>query len=506
MKIIIVEDEIRIREGIVNLLGKLGSEYEVLGDAKDGAEGLKLCLEKRPDLVITDIRMPGKDGLEMLADIYAAGLKVKTIVLSAYTEFEYARNAMKLGVTEYLIKPISLMDFSSALDNIKLQIQEEKLKTPSKIGSLDQMIKDIFFEAIDLDDEIRNYIRDTYGIDDSQKVWLSIAYLGNLYEKIDKYKRVLREMFSSYEGAEFILIESPYRKSLIFVATNYKNAKDVEHWLQYRMLQADAEGIVFGCVEAPNLSGMKTSFDSLYKYMEWNIAFEKEVLISYPRITDVQTVICTYPMDAEAGLRQAMCINDIDKINRTVARFHDTFNDGRIYNPREVKECYVRFLWFAMEIAGDLGNLKDGSLDRQELLRRIMNANTKAELKQLTDEVLCAIAAPNKESDTVNDLTVKRAQSLIHEYYNTGITLDEIASKLNITPEYLGTKFRTETGVTFSTYMRDYRMTKAKELLLGTNLKLYEIADKVGYNDAKYFSRVFKEATGMLPAEYRKTK
>jgi len=506
MKIVIVEDEIRIREGIVNLLKKLGEEYEVIGDAKDGAEGLKLCLEKQPDLVITDIRMPEMDGLEMLTRLYDNNLRAKAIVLSAYTEFEYARSAMKLGVTEYLLKPISLMDFSNALDNVKMQIQEEMLKKPSRIGSLDQIVRDIFYEAIEIDDEIKEYLINTYSVFSDRPAWIACAYLGNLYEELDKYKRVLGNIFASCETSSFVMLDSPYRKSLIFVTFCYSDVTELERWLQYRILQHDADGIVFGCVESPDLFGMKNSFESLYKYMEWNISFEKEILISYPKITQIQTVICTYPMDAESQLRQALCSGDKEKVVSAVNKFHYSFNDGRIYEPREIKDCYVRFLWFAMEVAKDLGSINDKALDRQELLRRIMNANTKSELRLLSLEVAETVSSGKKETVDVSDLTVKRAQSIIHEYYNTGITLDEIASKLNITPEYLGTKFRTETGVTFSTYMKDYRMAKAKEILLGTNLKLYEIADRVGYNDPKYFSRVFKEATGMLPAEYRKTK
>ena len=100
MKIIIVEDEIRIREGIAKLINRLGDDYEVLGEASNGEEGIELCLKTTPDLIITDIRMPKKDGIEMLTHIYEQGLKPKAIVVSAYSEFEYARGAMKLGVTE----------------------------------------------------------------------------------------------------------------------------------------------------------------------------------------------------------------------------------------------------------------------------------------------------------------------------------------------------------------------------------------------------------------------
>ena len=105
MRVLIVEDEIRIREGIVKLLDKLDNDYQVVGEAIDGQQGLELCRSENPDLIITDIRMPNMDGLEMLSTIYQENKNPKAVVLSAYSEFEYARGAMKLGVTEYLLKP-----------------------------------------------------------------------------------------------------------------------------------------------------------------------------------------------------------------------------------------------------------------------------------------------------------------------------------------------------------------------------------------------------------------
>ena len=104
----------------------------------------------------------------------------------------------------------------------------------------------------------------------------------------------------------------------------------------------------------------------------------------------------------------------------------------------------------------------------------------------------------------MSHLTVRKAIALIREYYKDGITLDEISRRLRVTPEYLGTLFHREVGTSFSTYIRNVRMDKARELLCGTQLKLYEIAEKTGYSDPKYFSKVFREVTGLTPAEYRK--
>lgn len=108
MKIVIVEDEIRIREGLSKLVRKLNENYEVVGEASNGVEGLEVIRSVQPDVIITDIKMPMMDGLEMLNLLADKEIKAKTIVLSAYSEFEYARQAMRLGVKEYLLKPIVL--------------------------------------------------------------------------------------------------------------------------------------------------------------------------------------------------------------------------------------------------------------------------------------------------------------------------------------------------------------------------------------------------------------
>ena len=149
-----------------------------------------------------------------------------------------------------------------------------------------------------------------------------------------------------------------------------------------------------------------------------------------------------------------------------------------------------------------MGKVQISEINQQELLSRIMNAKLREELTDASSLVLQKLAS-TQDTDTTH-LTVKRMKSMIHEFYRTGIMLDEISRKLDMTPEYLGTLFHRETGTTFSNYVKNYRISKAKELLVGTNLKLYEVAEKVGYSDPKYFSRVFKEITGQLPVEYRR--
>ena len=164
----------------------------------------------------------------------------------------------------------------------------------------------------------------------------------------------------------------------------------------------------------------------------------------------------------------------------------------------------MRFLWSVLNVAKEVGCIDYKQVDQKDLLNRIMDARTEEELHKCFEELFGYLRLYEKEAEVVS-LSVKKTQSMIHEFYADGITLSEIADRLNLTQEYLGSQFHKEVGENFSTYIRNYRLSKAKELLIGTQLKQYEIAEKVGYADAKYFARVFKECVGMSPAEYRKS-
>ncbi len=503
MKILIVEDEVRIREGIVKLLSRAGSGYEVVGEAGNGLDGLRMVKDLRPEVVITDIRMPDMDGLEMLTEMAGAGLRTKAIVLSAYSEFEYARTAMRLGVTEYLLKPIAYNEFMQALENVSFQIEKEKQEKPEQVGTAEQIFYSIISGKMTADRETEEYLLNRYHIRADERMILLTAYLGENGDTKET-QRYFRHVFSAYQGLDYYILESSYRNSLTVILRGYENAKDLERWVQQQILLQSPRKIAVGWVEAAGLNLLGEAFSLVYPYLDWNISLNNEVLICYPGIRNVQTASCIYPIDLEARMKAAICAGDEEKEKALMREFHDTFRDGKVYAPKEIKESYVRFLWNIIVIAKDVGKLDAQQIDQQTLLYRIMNAKLVEELLDASSFVLGEMAKA-EESDNITHLTVKRIKSIIHEFYQTGITLDEISRKLDMTPEYLGTLFHREVGMTFSSYVKSYRISKARELLVGTNLRLYEIAEQVGYSDTKYFSRIFKEITGQLPTEYRKS-
>lgn len=508
MKAVVIEDEILIREGLCRLMEKMFPEITISGTAANGQEGL-LCIEKsKPDLIITDIKMPVMDGLEMIGKMQEAGIFPKIIVLTAYSEFSYAQQAVKLGVNDYIIKPVEVQEFVRTIRKMQNLCEQEQKRTPDTMGSLENIISGVLYGTTVLDEGMEGFLYKKYGIVKDTPLIELLVYMGEDIETGRERKRNEMCQIMKQKAVNYCLVDVEHDKVILALIYGYSSRREVERWFQNQILfQSRGERkqkSSYGMLEVTGAGQIREGYQKLLPYMDWNIILGDDVLISYPRIADVQTEICIYPVELENQMKAAICMGENEKIRGITRKFHDYFLNGHVYSPKEIKESYVRFGWSVLNIAKEVGCIDYKSVDQKKLLDCIMNAKTEKELKKTFEELLCRMNVSDKETGAVS-LAVKKAQSMIHEFYADGITLNEIADRLSLTQEYLGTQFHKELGENFSTYIRNYRLAKAKELLIGTQLKQYEISEKVGYTDAKYFARVFKECVGMSPAEYRKS-
>lgn len=509
MKIVVIEDEIRIREGICKLIEKTMKEHEIIGTAENGLDGLKLINGVNPDLIITDVRMPILDGLEMLRELDMHKKGFHAIVLSAYSDFIYAQQAIKIGVSEYLVKPIKVNEFMNAVKEIENKIVEEHNINPKKLGNLENIFFSLIYGDMSIDEELKSFINKRHLFNCEKQFGELYLYLGDEYEtKNEKIHKEIEELLKQKENIKYSIVKMEKDKSLVCIIYQFIDGKLIERWLQNEILHRKkdrlwSESICIGWTIIENVSEMKSSTLILKRYMDWNISLGEAVIISYPKILNVQTMVCVYPIEIENKIKIALCSHNLDKMRTYINKFEQYFEEGSLYSPKEIKDSYVRFIWCIINLSKEIGIFHSNDFEHHIILDRVMNSVSRSELKIIINDIVNCISEMSGENQV--SLVVKRADSLIHEFYLTGITLDEIAAKLNITPEYLSTLFKEQIGINFTTYVKELRIKKAKELLIGTQLKLYQIAQQVGYTDSKYFSKVFKECTGQLPADYRKT-
>ena len=511
MKIVIVEDEIRIREGLMKLLERIDQNYQVVGEAENGKAGLELILDSKPDLVITDVQMPIMDGLEMLRCLQEKQPLPKVIILSAYSEFSYAQQAIKLGVSEYLIKPIMVNELTQALRMVEQQLKTKAKKKEElpELDTLGELLTGFQVGRLKYSEALESYVRSKFSVEIQGNYIMILAYLGDHYE--EERKRTipaLTALLKDTISKKCQILDFLVFKSCLFIfPCEEEEAVLVKRFQKTILTRICNDSMAsFGWIRFTGLSQLAESAATLQGCMDWCIPLGNGVIIHYPRIKQLQTSPLSYPVDIENQMKTAICMANPTKLQETFRDFQSYFRKGALYDPKKIKESYLRFIWSVINVAKELDLSRYFAIDQQALLESVMEAVTNEELEKNMEGI--AGLMPEEKNDEDKDdnmrLVIRRTKSLIHEFYARGITLDEIAEKLNVTPEYLGSQFHKEVGVTFSTYMKEYRIQKAKKLLIGTNLKLYEVAEQVGYATPKYFSKIFKEVTGQFPAEYRK--
>ncbi len=512
MRIIVVEDEDRIREGIVELISKMNPDYKVIGEAENGLIGLEVISSCKPDLVIVDIKMPVMDGIEMLMLLKERGIKHKTIILSGYSDFEYAQKAIKIGVSEYLLKPITAKDLEQTLKNVKKEINMSKIlevKQPQVLNSIENIFQNLILRDLNDTDKMYKYLKEVYGINPEGIFILVNIYLGVEFNTLKhKTEQVIRPLLDRYKGTNYCIFELPLHFELIILIFDFKEKNSLERFFQNIIIRElhreNIKGIACGWICFSTLKDINNSLKILRKELKWSIVLGEDVLISYPKNRQINTKLIQYPIDIETNAKAAVCCFDTDKLDKLFRRFLSWWGK-EIYEPSGVIEAFIRFASSIINVVKEIDYELYEGISQKETLQGLMDSVTWNELENALMSIVEKILLYKKKGKHIVSLVIKKTLSLIDEFYMNGITLDEIASRMNITPEYLGSLFYKETGVNFSVYIKEFRIKKAKELLIGTEFKIYEIAEKVGYQDPKYFSRVFKEVTGMTPGEYQKT-
>ena len=508
MRIVIVEDEPRIREGLARLIGKIKPDYEIVGEARDGLEGLRIVAELRPELVVTDVRMPDLDGLEMLERLRGDSVEAKAIVLSAYSEFSYAREAIRLGVSEYLLKPISVGDLTQALKNVEDQIENERLSRKKEGGAtLEGALYSIMLGGTKVDESLRSSLSsccrmDIEGLSPSPR-----APGAQLRIDAPRVIELTAATLSSRAGLEWRIVEIPRGDRFSIVAFNIEDVGSVRHWFGScflpRMMKAGVPELCVGWGRFDGLGALRAASQGVDGALDWNIPLGGGSLLAWPEVEETQFAPLSYPIAVETEARAALCAADRALYESRIGDFMGRLRAGLVHSPKEIKNAIIRFSWSLLNTAREVRREGCAELSQQEILEKIELAVSWTELEEVA-AILSQLFPRAEESSPSDGLIVARAKNMVREFYAQGITLNEVASQVDVTPEYLSARFHRETGTTFSYFIRDLRIQKAKELLIGTKLKLYEIGERAGYRDSKYFCRVFKEATGQKPSAFRK--
>lgn len=524
VKIFLVEDEFVVRDGIKNNVDWDAHGYNFCGEASDGELAYPMIKKLQPDIVITDIKMPFMDGLELSRLIKKEFPKMEILILSGFTEFEYAKEAIKLGVAGYLTKPIDGAELLKAIDEISEKIEKarsdarllSKYEQDNRENRQGEMAK--LFQHL-----CTGTVSSTELMNEAEK--LNIDLTAICYNVILMRAQSSRHGFGEYSGSVVATEEK------IEEIVNDKRAVVFDRGVEGKgiLVMADSEDEL-KVTEDFLLNGIKETYEE-YPHIKYFVGVGNSVV----RISDVaksyesasRAFAYQYLLDNnqiisnENSVDGFFSINDIDPTQVDKVKIDEFLKTGNedetsffvseYFN--SVGKSAMESMMFRQYIALDtyfcaanfLGKIGVDSsviptLDSEG--RILSSANSTFEY--ITGIIEKTISLRNEVSNSRYGEVIKEAVKYIESnYMNDDLSLNQLAAHVNISPNHLSMIFSQETGSTFIKYLTDLRIEKAKTLLKTTAYRSSDIGAQVGYRDPHYFSFIFKKIMGVTPTNYR---
>ncbi|WBW98227.1 response regulator [Oceanirhabdus sp. W0125-5] len=524
IKLLIVDDEYLALDFIKFLVEKNFDDIEIVGTARSGREGIEKAIELKPDVIFMDIRMPGINGIEAITKIQERVDDIYFVITTAYEYFDYAKDAVKLGVYEYLLKPINKEKMIDVLKAIKNEIKDKRealqreMILKEKVNKVLPIIEGQFIYSKMINSKTKgiSFYQDMFAMD------LNYGYTIMGVVKHKKEDSTEEEINDSLLDQEFFEIFTHEIKKLtpclvglplVDRVVAYIPVKEIHDMYEIRNRSIDIarklykriddkiridyrigigrpytiENFSSGCNEAY----MAANLPNLHKVTHFeDVAITTEKVDDYPKVKESILINKTLMGDKEGALRAFE-----DLFLYFTVNFSDDID--------KIKSYLIEILiLMKRNIPYDIFQ-KD--LYEHKYLRKLLKITNLDVLKMtFSDHLKSIIKGINEEREEELHGIIAKVLDYMERNYNKNISLNDLAEEFNMSYHYFSKFFKESTGKKFVDYLTEIRIEKSKELLKQGNLSVKEVCYEIGYRDPNYFSKAFRKATGVTPTEFRK--
>ncbi|MDQ0233628.1 response regulator transcription factor [Metabacillus malikii] len=508
-RILIADDEALERQGLELMITRaMPGEFEFF-HAENGRKAIELAEQERPDIIFMDIKMPGIQGIEALREINKLLPHVKTVLVTAYDQFSYAKEALALGVSEYLLKPKKKQEVievvTKLLEKIDAERQQRKVELIQKetISQLQPLVESeiclmIMMKLVaDTDfDELNELMK--MRINRGYSLVISLQLLEkrtnnekqSLYTAIKNYiKHHDNDCLVSPLMGNRITLFSAAQKRGMYIDESKVFAESIQQF----MAKYEIDTVIGIGNIGEGIEGLRKSY---YEATTALSSYHKAAAIRHyteyknDNKNDTQ-------LDIEAELLTVMSKGNV---NEAITIFHQAFDSYINRTNADFQQCRSEVIGLLLSLKKQL--LRQGV--KVEGIGHFEDTTDLEQLKHIAEITLhLLVEALDKDKENGTEALIERAKCFIEEHYATDLHMEKIAELINLSPYYFSKLFKKQEGITFIEYVTQVRIEKAKSLLLDGSRSLKEICFLVGYNDPNYFSRVFKKVTNLSPTEYR---
>ncbi|CAM4011911.1 response regulator [Cohnella lubricantis] len=528
MKILIVDDESTVHDQLAAIIPWKELGWAIVGHAYNGEEAKRLTEVHRPNLIITDIRMPLTDGLEFMSWLEYSELFIKIIVLSGYGEFEYSRQAFKRGAYDYLLKPIQESELLIALGKAVEQIREDSRFRTDRLQEKAVLAEGLLLKQDEfLTQIIGGHIKDENEMHvQAQRLLLSLPEEGStvvvvrfvhfddqVEERFEgdrpSFYYAARKAISELMGATSIVFRNLYQANeyVIFISLLESNAREsilrrLQRSLASNLKMPSQIGVSLFKQRAAKLSS--AYMEAQHALESLRVSEEGEIAVfdpgsrpylrrSSPVEAEWKEIGFLFDMLAEGG-----SLRDKGKL---LTHIQSAFQEDMLAEATisEWKKAVAEFV-HKLEQQPMNEEMRTALNEARTSLRALRFQRTMESLLSWMEDYIAIQeeAGKGKSGKTLIDAI----QKYIAENYRT-MSLEQISERFHLNKNYFCTLFKNATGQSFMEYVIGIRMEQAMKLLRESTLRTYEIADAVGYTDQRYFSQVFRKYTGLQPTQYR---
>lgn len=523
-QLVLVDDKKDIVQGIA-----AGVDWESRGVEVscfyNGRDALTHILKHHPDMVITDIRMPFLDGLELAREVVKVYQDIRIVILTGYDDFTYAREAIRLGVVEYLSKPVRLQAIEELVDHGMELSRQKKQKEQGQavirqqfrrnLPSLrNQWFAGVLRQGKLTEQELREKfaeleigLKSFYFIaavveqdaSDTPETEQEVEVIQYAIENMGK--ELLMPMYNCEtfrympRRTVFLMNYQPEKNSIVLQYELYSIFSDLQGKMSAYFQRTVSVGIGGASLE---VDGLVLSCRQAAEALEQKFYNGYNTITSIYDVPEKRQDLSAYPVELQDVLIGSVRKGDAEETAEVVAEYFDTIGEMRYLRPLVLREKLMHFL---LKICHECKSEEE--LRITDLLGELEKRKTLSSIRNWMTEVVISLAKESAGGE-VSDIqrNVMKVKSYIDEHYAENVSLKSMSEYVYISQSYLSLSFKEIVGVNFNDYVTSVRMEKAKEFLTSSDRKVYEVCEMVGYKDKKYFTDLFKKYTGKLPKEW----
>lgn len=531
LKVMIVDDEVLARIGVKSLIAWGENDFELIGECENGKSAYKMAMALQPDIIITDVKMPMMNGIELIKALKAEGHRSKFIMLSSYDEFGLVKEAMKLGAEDYILKlqmePEELLKVLNDVRNIIImeeKFNDQKAQMEASVKKdftvlKDQFIKDLMYGNINTEEAIAEQL-------EMYNIILPPQNLLCLVVQVDKeahtmalkdemfratLTNIIGESIRNYGKGQVVFCQ-PDIYSMVCSLNSYEHPDELHKSLEHMTVAMktfikNSMNVTISIGVSKIYRGFKFIRQAYLEAMEamrCSFSYPEGSVILFEDIEHQGGDYADEVLDQRVNeLALALRVKSAVDVEEAFYSFIESLKKAQ-----NLSEKYLignsHIVIFIMNDFIKRNNLSAYTIWGKDESHYFQLANLKVmnDYIEWVDKIRKNVMAVLMEK-SANSTIILRAKQFVHSHIKENITLTAISEYLGLSSSYFSRMFSKETGQKFIDYVTEEKIQLAKELIQSSNKKIYEVAEVIGYENVYYFSRVFKKTTGMSPLEFR---